>query len=175
MTDPLKVSMESFVYELRMDLPRLYAEHPTGITYHVLREEYGEPIPRIIRATQLLSDKGHIRIEQNASREHYILPVNAPHPREHIRYADLTDLQRRLFIVLSEARNPENNLVRTNYTQLARILNCSQGGVRSSLDRLTTLKYLHTHAAAIPGKQASLVLAIHPDKIQPPFDQKEPT
>lgn len=165
MTDPLKVSMESFVYELRMDLPRLYEQNPTGITMHTLHQEYGEPIPRILRATQLLKDKGHIVIGQNASREHYILPANAPAPSEHTPYADLTDLQRRLFTLLVTSRNPQNNLVRTNYTQLARLLDCSQGGVRSSLDRLTTLKYLSTHTPAIPGKQASLVLELMADKI----------
>lgn len=175
MSDPLKVSMDSFVYELRQDLARLYADHPTGITYHVLREEYGEPIPRILRATQILQEKGHITIGQNASREHYILPANAPHPSKVTPYADLTDLQRRLFTLLTDSRNPENNLVRTNYTQLSRILSCSQGGVRNSLDRLTTLKYLRVHTPAIPGKQASLVLELMPDKIQPhpSSDQKE--
>jgi len=168
--DPLKVSMESFVYELRQDLPRLYSEHPTGITFHAIREEYGETIPRIIRATQVLESKGHITIGQNASREHFMLPACALPPSKITPYADLTDLQRRLFTLLVDSRNPENNLVRTNYTQLARVLDCSQGGVRSSIDRLTTLKYLRTYSPAIPGKQASLVLELSANRI---IDQKE--
>lgn len=161
MPDHTKVSMESFVYELRMDLPRLYREHPTGISMNALHEEYGESIPRILRATQILEEKGVITIGQAENKVHFILPANKQ-LLPPIPYSTLTPLQRSLFQLL--VKSALNNRVRTNYTQLARILKCSQGGVRSSIDRLEHLHYLSLVEPVQPGKP-SLVLQLNPEKI----------
>lgn len=154
----LKVSIDSFVYEVRSDLPRLITEHPNGVYVQHLHEEYGESPTRILRAFSLLEQRGVVTVHQAANNSHYILPVSYEVPT---RFIELTDLQRSLLDFIIKTTQQENTtLLRTNYSQLSRALQCSTGGVRTSLARLEQLDYIKTLNPAQQGKPSALLLEL---------------
>jgi hypothetical protein len=162
MTTKLKPSLESFVWEILQDLPRLIAEHPQGITIAHLHEEYGESTARIMRALTTLEQKQKIQVFKAVNNSHYILPLNYDPKTKH---ADLTELQRNLiqFIETTCASNNTNQLL-TSYSQLARVLKCSAGGLQNCLMRLQKLNLIHILQPPKQGKQLTLLIGLGSDQ-----------
>lgn len=154
------IPIDNFAYEIRTDLQTLIASHPTGVSIADLHEFYGESPTRIQRAITILEGKGVISIHRAANHQHYILPNGYKIAQP---LAELTDLQRRLCLLLHETcakakTSPPTIRMTTNYAQLARLLSCSNGGVRTCLQRLEQLGYLHIVAYSQQGKQDGLIL-----------------
>lgn len=165
-TSVAKVSVEQFAQELVQDLPKLIAEHPAGVYVHHLHEYYGESPARILRAASLLETSKHIRVEQAANNSHYIVPYDY-HPK--VQFVELTDLQRRTIeFIIATITEQRAKTLQTNYSQLARLMVCSSGGIRTCLYRLVQLEYLQILSPSKQGKQSELLLALgkkisHPD------------
>ncbi len=169
MNSKLVVPLTDFADEIRQDLPRLIKDHPRGIRISVLQEEYGETPIRIIRACNQLQELGYIRYVEGVPS--YIIPQGYT-PPDARPYQDLTDLQRRLLLILASTTTPPN-LVKTSYAQISRLLRCSTGGARSALVRLQDLGYIAIVQNPIQGKAATVVCSVNPDKIA--VAQEKPT
>ena len=166
MTKKLRVSIESFAHELQNDIARLIDEYPNGIYYSVLADEYGESVARIVKAVQILIDRQHVEVRQAASNAYFIVPKGYVAPQPLI---ELTDLQRRLiYFLYMTAVKARNRLLTTNYSQLARIMSCSYGGLITAVNRLVVLEYLEIR------QQSPLVVYI-PDKVIFGITGKPPT
>jgi hypothetical protein len=171
MNQPLTLSLAVFVDELQEDLSRLTLEHPKGITYRVLKEEYGETMPRLLKATRVLEQNGIIRIYDAVVP--YILPATYE-PISTRPYQDLSELQRKTFMLLAKSTSATNGwLVRTNYYQISRLVECSAGGARSTIERLQALQYVKVVQLPEQGQANSLVLEVAQDKIA--VAQEKPT
>lgn len=157
-----QIPLNMFAAELAQDLTSLMVRYPNGIPTSVLHEEYGEPVPRIIRACMILQERGLIIFKDGTPP--YIIPTSFEPPIAQ-PYHDLTDLQRRLFFLLIETSGPTNLQIQTSYYQLARLLDCSSGGARSTLERLATLNYITVLQPPIQGKVNSLILQLNKEKI----------
>lgn len=159
MTKMLRVSIESFARELAGDLARLIKEHPQGVYFSALQEEYGESVLRIQKAASILEEKGLLTIHQAVSKAHYVLPKDyvAPEP-----LVELTALQRRLALRLVEIvrEHGATNLVRTSYSQLSRMMECSYGGCLTSVNRLIALNYVEVVQQSQAGHQNQLILKV---------------
>lgn len=136
----LRVSIDGFAYEIGTDLKKLIEEYPNGIFYSHIADEYGESIARIAKACQILQDKGIIDVYQAASNAYYILPkgYKPSHP-----LIELTDLQRRLALyLLIVCRRAQTNRIKANYARLAKLMECSYGGLVTAVKRLNALAYV---------------------------------
>ena len=156
MTKLLRVSIEAFAHEIAGDLPQLIASNPTGIYFAALGDMYGESTARIMKACQLLEGRSVLTIHQAASKAHYVLPKEYEVP---VPFIELTDLQRRLVLFLLEVGR-DAKLIQTNYSQLARKMNCSYGGLHTCINRLVALQYLTIEQQSAPGKQNMLILRL---------------
>jgi hypothetical protein len=152
----LRVSVESFAHEIQGDLARLIAQNPTGIYFSALADEYGESTARILKACQVLANRQVISVHQAASKAHYILPNNYVVP---VPFVELTELQRKLVLYLIKIGRVAK-AVQTNYSQLARIMGCSYGGLHTCINRLVALEYLQIEQPSAPGKQNQLILRL---------------
>jgi len=156
MTKLLRVSIEAFAHEIAGDLPRLIETNPTGIYFAALADEYGESTARIMKACQVLEGRRVLTVHQAASKAHYVLPTNYVVP---VPFVELTELQRKLVLFLLKI-GQNSKLVQTNYSQLARMMNCSYGGLHTCINRLVALEYLTIEQQSAPGKQNQLVLRL---------------
>lgn len=169
----LRVSVESFAYELQNDLPRLIQEYPNGIYFNALQDEYGESVLRIQKATAILESRHILKVHQAASKAMYIIPFEYKAPEPLI---ELTSLQRRLAIALVKIVRDApttTNLIRTSYSQLARIANCSYGGCLTVINRLVELDYLNIEQHSRAGHQEQLILRVTKqlrDRVDPYLD-----
>lgn len=157
-TKQLRVSLDTFAYEILADLPRLIEQNPTGVYFSALVDEYGESSARIMKACQVLVGKNLIHLEQAASKAHYIMPIDH---KPTVPFIELTDLQRRLVLYLLDvAKQKDAKAIQTNYSQLARIIECSYGGLHTCINRLVALEYLAIEQQSAPGKQNQLILRL---------------
>lgn len=158
----LKPSLESFVWEIQQDLPRLIAEHPQGITVTHLHEEYGESTSRIMRALTTLEQKQKVKIHKAVNNSHYILPL---HYDPKTKHANLTELQRNLIqFIESTCQKSNTTQLLTSYSQLARVLSCSAGGLQNCLLRLQKLGLIEILQPPKQGKQLTLLIGLVPDQ-----------
>lgn len=158
----LRVSLDSFVEELEVDLDRLIMEHPAGIYMTHLQEEYGESSARIMKACRTLEQKGIIRLQQAASKAYFITPIGH---KTDIPLLTLTELQRRLLLyllLLGSKSKPPTSRIQSNYSQLARIIKCSTGGIHTCINRLSHLGYIRVVQQSTAGQQQPLILEILP-------------
>jgi hypothetical protein len=142
------VSFDDFVEEMQSDLPKLWAKN-TKVSFKFLQEYYGETQARVGRAVYELHDRRFLELTNTKMTTALIVPsqqdttkiaANKPF-RGYLN--TFTSLQRHMLLALlqechkgflSQSRPPYK--VRTNYFQLARLLNCSYGGAVNSVDRL---------------------------------------
>lgn len=158
MTKPLRVSLEAFAHEILVDLPTLIVDHPAGVYFADLQEEYGESTARIMKACQLLASKEQLTIQQAASKAHYVLPKGY---KPAVQFIELTELQRRLILFLIDlATKASTRSIQTNYSQLARIMLCSYGGLHTCINRLVALNYLEIVQQSAAGQQNQLILQL---------------
>lgn len=167
----LRVSVESFAYELQTDLPRLIQEYPNGVYFNVLQDEYGESVLRIQKAVAILEGRHILEVHQAASKAMYVIPFGYKAPEPLI---ELTPLQRRLAISLVKiVRDANTDKIRTSYSQLARIANCSYGGCLTVINRLVELKFLMIEQHSKAGHQEQLILRVTKllrDRVDPYLD-----
>lgn len=165
MKHPPVVSIEEFTVEILEDLPRLFKGHPKGVAIHTLHTEYGESTQRILRAITILEERELIRVYKSSNNSSYILPLNAGPPDE---LGSLSDLQRRTCQYLRKlCEDNHTNKVRTNYAQLARILESSATGIRNCIERLSKLEYLTILNPSSHGKQSDLLLQVTDKLLHP--------
>lgn len=145
MVKTLRVSVESFAHELQIDMSRLIREYPNGIYFAALADEYGESTARILKAVQILVDRNVVEVRQAASNAYFVVPKNY---KPDVPLIELTDLQRKLvaFLYLT-SKAADNRLLSTNYSQLARKMQCSYGGLVTAVNRLVALEYLELRQA----------------------------
>lgn len=158
-----RISLEDYQREILSDLPQLIEQHPDGIYIADLVEWYGESVNRTIKACQNLSRENRLQLLQAASKAYYVLP-NAYQPKEAL--LELTPLQRQLVMYVARlASRSTINQVKTNYSQLARVLNSSYGGLRACVNRLVALGYLEMHHPSERGKQDQMLLSVNRQKL----------
>lgn len=159
MTQILRVSSQAFAEEIQRDLPTLIKEYPGGIYISNLQEMYGESYARTLKAVKMLAVLNVITLHQAVSRAHYILPKDYIPT---IPFPELTPLQRDFILYVANlCRKFQTSQVRTNYSELSRILECSYGGLKSCLERLATLQYLAIINPSHRGKQSDLLIEIN--------------
>lgn len=156
------VAISSFVAELSIDLPVLFQRYPEGVPISVLQEEYGETVPRIVRVLGILEGAGAILVKEGFPP--LILPTSYI-PKDEKPYQDLSELQQRMFAFLVATSGQQHAPIRSSYYQLARIMKCSAGGARSTLERLLNLLYITLLEAPQQGHTNSLLLQVNTEKI----------
>lgn len=163
----LRVSVQEFANEIQRDLHRLLEEHPQGIYISDLQEEYGESTARIKTALRILEAKHAVSIHQAASRAYYIFPFDH---QPSTPLLNLTDLQRSICVLLLNIvlEHPPATVIHTNYAYLAKRLQCSNGGIKSALYRLDSLKYLQI----LQGSQRGYADGLHLQLLRPILDLK---
>lgn len=143
------VSFDSFVVELQGDLPKLWADN-TKVTFTFLQEYYGEKMARVGRAVYILQGRGFLSLSTPKGSLILVvppLPTAASHAdidkdQKLLDFLDaFTLLQRHILTAIYQecTRVPSpyrSNSIRTNFFQLARLVNCSYGGVVNSVERL---------------------------------------
>lgn len=160
------IGVETYAQEIADDLPALMCEYPVGIYLTNLQEYYGESSIRTAKACQILERRGVIRIFQAASKAYYILPA---HVDPSTILAELTPQQRKVAQFMQQtARITENNRLRTDYTQLARILDCSYGGLQATIQKLVALGYLSIETPPKRGFIAAMVIIVEPKLLGDP-------
>lgn len=164
-----KVPLTDFVDEVRQDLRVLIAEFPAGIYISHLVEWYGESASRCTRVCQILNEEKTVVIQQSASKAYYIIP--AWQAIATVQYPELTLLQRQCVLLVQKLLDSDNaGQLRTNISQLARLLAASYGGVRACIIRLEKLGYLEVRTPSLRGRQDQMLLALGPKA-----DQKKAT
>jgi len=162
---PLKISTQEFANEIQRDLPDLIKRFPQGISISNLQEEYGESTARIKTVISILLQHHHIQQTQAASRMYYIYPrdykIDTP-------LHNLTELQRSICFFLLDIvkKNPPATAVKTNYTYLARHVECSNGGIKSAILRLASLGYISITSPSQRGLSSQLTIQL----LQPLLD-----
>lgn len=153
-----KITMAKFAKEIFNDLNLLTQTYKYGILLSDLQEYYGEPMPKIRGACKLLENVGKIIIEQNGNGSYFVVPTAL---EDIIPIAQLSDLQRQTIVFLVKTCNrSKTNKVQTGYYQLARVLKCSFGGLKGSLQRLQTLGFLAIEQESTRGHQNELLIRI---------------
>lgn len=153
------VPLHQFANEILKDLGVLMGESPYGIMLVTLQEYYGESRRRVHAAVDLLEKVGKVVIAQNGNGSYFILPFDR---QELLPIAKLSDLQRKVlsFLVKTCARKNTNRL-KSSYFQLARMLNCSFGGLSTTIARLETLGYLKILEPSTQGHQNELLVELN--------------
>lgn len=159
---PTKISVEAFAKEISDDLPELVKTYGV-IFYTNLAEYYGESINRIKSAIDILWNKNIVSVVRSSNNAFIIIPVSNEKMRlaTHPDLIVLTPLQRSVVIKLVQACKKQNaSLIQTNYSQLARVSNCSYGGLRACLQRLEELEYVAITAKGLRGKQDVMLIEL---------------
>ena len=159
-----RVPVLSFAREISADLEDLMFQHPTGIYLSNLQDYYGESIARIQKAVDILEGQKSIVKKKSANNSYYILPAS-PDVIERTgakqKFAGLTVLQVSVVEFLEkECKRQQVTRLRTNYSQLTRILNCSYGGLKQCLQRLVSLEYLRIEEPSKRGKSDQMIIAL---------------
>jgi hypothetical protein len=156
------VSAKQLVREIEGDLPQLLKGKPRGISMNELHTYYGE-------------EQGKVRVHVANNHTHYITSGDTP-PLSVLD--QLSNLQQDTVRYLYDLVKGSNiRKVRTNYTQLSRILACSATGIRNCIDRLQTLGFVRILHPSKHGKQDELLLELLPplfESIQPPQPPSDP-
>ena len=153
-----KITMAKFAKEIFNDLNLLMQTYKYGILLSDLQEYYGEPIPKIRGACKLLENVGKVIIEQNGNGSYFVVPKAL---EDIIPIAQLSILQRQTIVFLVKTCNKnKTNKIQTGYYQLARVLKCSFGGLKGSLQRLQTLGFLVIEQESTRGHQNELLIRV---------------
>lgn len=154
----LALNAHQFRDEIMSDLPRLIAEHPNGVYLSHMQEEYGESTARIKTVLEGLATDGKLTLLQSASHSFYVLPTNYKPPTAH---PELTPLQRMVLFYLQQlSAHSATHQIRSNYSELARIIKCSHGGIKSCLERLETLQHIRIVNPSSRGVQTALLIQV---------------
>jgi hypothetical protein len=152
-----------YAREIFNDLPTLIKEQPNGITLSHMMSYYGESAFRTVKALEILANQDKLSLHKTAANAYYVLPkgYKAPIPETLLV---LTELQRELFkfLVVTASRSTQK-LVKTNYAQLARVMNSSIGGVKAAIHRLDHLAYVRIHKDSKRGFTDQLLLEVTKD------------
>ena len=156
-----------FVKELAEDLPQIVQQDGfPNISYLV--EYYGETTARVKAACRELEHRGKVVIKRAVNNAYIIVPVS-----ELVEVSPLlllTPLQKDLLILFARlCQHRKTDTVVTNYSQLARVVKCSYGGLRICVTRLVELKYIEILTTAVRGKQDSMTIRITP-KLKEVYD-----
>ena len=161
-----RVPVLSFAREISTDLEDLMFQHPTGIYLSDLQAYYGESIARIQKAVDILEGQRSIVKKKSPSNSYYILPASPDviaRTGTKQKFAGLTELQMTVVEFFErECTRQQVVRLRTNYSQLTRILNCSYGGLKQCLKRLIDLGYLRIEEPPRRGKSDEMVIALGP-------------
>ncbi len=164
-----QIKIRKFARELEADLPDLIEEYPNGIYLSHLTEYYGESVNRVSHAIKILQIKDKVQICRALSEAVFILPKDYTPP---IPFPELSDLQRKLLTWVQQTlKDKSATTLLTNYGQISRILECSYGGLRSCLQRLTKSGYLEISAPSLRGKQDSMAIKLGVRVLQPQLCQ----
>lgn len=154
------IPMSQYTTEIVNDLPKLVEMYPDGIYLSHLTSYYGETIRRTLRAVHLLQMQQKVKLYRAKSNAHFILPwdYEPKHPTEVLA---LTPLQRSLLRYLVNLCNTSAVFeVRTSYSQLARVLESSYGGMRAALSRLESSHFIRIKQASQRGRQHQLHIIV---------------
>lgn len=148
-------SLRDLMAEIRRDLPDLFKENPNGLSIPYLSSWYGESTQRIMKAVKGLEEKEKLHVRQAANKTFYIVPWDY----EDDGMADLTELQRKLvrFVWLT-IKNGQSDSLKTNYSQLSRLLKSSYGGMVLRVQRCVDLGYLTIDHPSLQGRADTLIL-----------------
>lgn len=154
---PLRISYKDFAAEIEKDLDTLLYEYPDGLYAHHLREYYGETPNRIFHALSLLVAQDVVSLCKATDSTYYVIKVGAPIKP----LVELTELQRRLvYLVMKTCKEQNTYSLRTDYSQLNRILKASPMGLRACLQRLHVLDYIRIDEPSRIGLNGMMVLSI---------------
>lgn len=158
MTQSKRISIIDYCNEISNDLDELIKEFPYGISVSNLHEYYGESIARTMRAIHILSNQSLVTIHQSTTKAYYIVPTGFKFT---VPFPELTELQRKLALyILQLCHKANTNRIQTDFSQLSRIMDCSYGGLRACIKRLTMLGYISLNSPSLRGKQTEMVIAM---------------
>ena len=152
------IPLGKYAQEILEDLPELMENNPQGILISQFCDFYGETTSRTYRACRLLSEAGKITLFKTSSNAFRVLPFNETTPDALLR---LSIRQRRLvkfFVELCEQKFSQR--IKTDYSQLSRLTNCSYVGLRSNMVRLEQLGYIKIEISSVKGKQGGLIVVV---------------
>lgn len=153
-----KIPVETYAREIKSDLNLLIQQYPEGIYYSTLIEYYGESISRTIKACSILKRNKDVDLYRSVSNAIFILPYGMTPT---VPFPVLSGLQRSIvLLILDICTQNKTNRVQTNYSQLARIVKSSYGGLRACLKRLVELEYLQIDNESKRGKQCELIISL---------------
>lgn len=158
----MKVTVQQFADEIKSDLQELITQYPDGIYYTHLMEYYGESISRVREACMILLHFGHIERHRNVSNAFFILPKSTEiTPISNVALLQLTPLQRKLALFIARrCTEAGTSVLRTNCSQLSRVIDCSYGGLRACLDRLVALRFVYILSWGGRGKQDEMKIQV---------------
>lgn len=157
MKKPSLIPIKAYAAEIFNDLPTLMQANPNGVYISYLSSWYGESHARTVKACKLLASKGRAQYVQAGSKAYFLVPANYKiHP-----LLLLTPLQRSLVNFLYEQTGGELKVVRTNYSQLSRLLKCSHAGIKTCIQRCRCLGVLDISGDSQRGKQDTLLLKLN--------------
>lgn len=162
----LRISYVDFAKEIKTDLPYLMHEYADGLYVMDLKAYYGETANRIHHALSVLVGEGEIELVKAPDKTYYIVCVGTPPPP----LIELTKMQRVIVrFVMDMCKKNNVTGIRTDYSQLARILNISSGGLRATMDKLHSLGYILIASPSKVGYLGSMTLRIGP-KLEKAFE-----
>jgi len=162
-------TMHDLVWEMKNDLKDLFEKNPEGLSISMLSGWYGESTQRILKACQQLESDGRVRLKRAANKAIFILPDDL---QQGEALTVLSVKQRELVKFVAKRLEEEKAIhLKTNYTQLSRLLLSSYGGMRIRLQRCVELGFLVIVHPSMPAMSDQLVLSLGPKY----KDLKEPS
>lgn len=161
-----QVPLSSYTRELGGEVSKLYLENPRGIPLSALMSYYGETYMRTLKACQLLSGQGKARLILTSSGSYLLFPKDVEPPK----YSDLSLQQAKLLQLLQTTAlkgTKGNRLVRTDYSELQRLIGASPNGLINSLKRLEKLGWVYILEKPKPGHQHAMLLTVRPETDPP--------
>lgn len=128
--------LEEFAEEIRQDLAKLSQQYPRGITVAALMDWYGEPVSRCTKVFKVMQKYDDVVVYKNS---HGAFALHSKEllqdPLAKVRNNLTTTQVKILDYLLSQPKLP----VTTNFSELARTVKCSYGGVTQAIRKLTTM------------------------------------
>lgn len=158
---PERIPVLSFARELASDLDELARQYPNGIYYSHLSGYYGESVARVQKAVAILENQKVLTLYKSPNNAYYVLPTAPILRTGNDLYAGLSDLQMRLVgLVERECLRQKVDRLKTNYSQLSRVLNCSYGGLKQCVKRLVDLEYIQILEPPKRGLGDEMIVAL---------------
>jgi len=152
-----RIPLEEYANEILQDLPQLFKQYPAGIFTAQLQDFYGEPITRTLNACRKLASNGNVQLRRTAAGAYCMLPVGV----KMLPVWELSPLQLRLATLIRNiCIREKTRYLKSNFSQLARQLNCSYGGVRACVFRLHELEYIVIKQPSKRGKQDMMLIQV---------------